>query len=204
MDSSRGCKLHVGCGTELLPGWVNIDLREREGVVALDIRAGLPFENVEVIFAEHFIEHLTLDEGLAFLSECRKVLRPEGILRISTPNLDWVWLTQYHLPEWQHADEAIRDCFWMNKGFHGWGHRFLYNAPSLEALLRRVGFARITHETYGSSRHEILRGLERHEEYPDAGDIRHVIVLEASGTGEPAQLPALEAAKADFDSAYYS
>ncbi len=53
-------------------------------------RRGLPFENVASIYAEHFLEHLALQEGMAFLVGCRRVLAPAGILRISTPNLDWV------------------------------------------------------------------------------------------------------------------
>ena len=62
------------------------------------MRQGLPFADVASIYAEHFLEHLALDDGLAFLAECRRVLRPDGILRLSTPNLDWVLLTHYRGP----------------------------------------------------------------------------------------------------------
>jgi hypothetical protein len=37
--------LNWGCGDWIVPGWVNSDVKEGEGVVACDIREGLPFES---------------------------------------------------------------------------------------------------------------------------------------------------------------
>ena len=31
------------------------------------------------------------------MRESRRVLRDDGVLRLSTPNLDWVWVTHYRL-----------------------------------------------------------------------------------------------------------
>src|SRR3712207_8115900 len=42
--------LHLGCGTVILPGWVNVDSQPYPGVDrVLDVRAGLPFEDVGLI-----------------------------------------------------------------------------------------------------------------------------------------------------------
>jgi len=194
-------KLHVGCGTVALPGWVNIDLVSGPGIdVALDVRQGLPFDDVEFVFAEHFIEHLDFDSGLQFLRECRRALTNRGVLRLSTPNLDWVWRHQYHFDGWKNASEAIRDCFWMNKAFRGWGHQFLYNEQTLAETLIEAGFEDVVTASYGQSRHPALQNLERHEEYPDNPDVPHVIVLEASGRAD-ASSDALSGPKADFDQA---
>ncbi|HSP34271.1 MAG TPA: hypothetical protein VLU46_08150, partial [Thermoanaerobaculia bacterium] len=77
----RAAKLHVGSGPLVREGWTNIDLERHPGVeYVLDVREGLPFEEVSYIYAEHFIEHLTHDEGLCFLRECRAALRPDGVL----------------------------------------------------------------------------------------------------------------------------
>ena len=68
-------RLHVGSGSESIPGWINIDNHALPGVDhVLDVRRGLPFRDVRSIYAEHFLEHLSLDEGLAFLVECRRAL----------------------------------------------------------------------------------------------------------------------------------
>lgn len=178
-------RLHLGCGQSPIPGWLNVDVRQLPGVDrVLDVRRGLPFENVAAIYGEHFLEHLELQEGLACLVECRRALAPEGILRVSTPNLDWVLASHYRYGQWASADEAISDCFRMNRAFHGWGHRFLYNRQALEAALRAAGFARITMHRYGESDVTELAGLERHEKSGDTAELPHVLIAQASGRGQ--------------------
>ncbi|MBW3565494.1 MAG: hypothetical protein KY459_12280 [Acidobacteria bacterium] len=194
----EGDRIHVGCGTAVFEGWVNLDLRPLPGVIPHDVRDGIPLDQLEFIYAEHFLEHLTWNEGARFLSDCRRALRDDGVLRISTPNLDWVWAMQYHPYEWESADEQIRDCFWMNKSFRGWGHQFIYNRATLEAALRKAGFAEITHHRYGESNHEQLRGRESHETYRDTPEIPHVIVMEATGRAQPGREEQLEQSEADF------
>ena len=177
-------RLHLGSGQAPIPGWLNVDVQALPGVDrVLDVRDGLPFENVASIFGEHFLEHLELDEGLDCLAECRRVLSDEGVLRLSTPNLDWVYATHYRLGQWPAEEEAISDCFGLNRAFHGWGHRFLYNRPVLLAALRAAGFSQMTLHAYGESDRPELAGLERHERSGDAPGLPHVLIVQASGRG---------------------
>ena len=183
-------RLHIGCGQEAIPGWINIDNRALPGVDrVLDIRQGLPFRGVGAIYAEHFLEHLSLDDGLAFLKECRRALAPSGVLRLSTPNLDWVYATHYRMPA-PSAEETLRDCFQLNRAFHGWGHQFLYNRATLEAALKACGFAAVRFHRYGESDVPELRGIERHRTWEDTPDLPHVLVAEASGEAREEPLPA--------------
>lgn len=178
----RGGKLHVGAGSFSLPGWINVDNRGYPNIdYVLDVTQGLPFRDLDFVFAEHFIEHVRYDKALQFLRGCREALGEDGVIRLSTPNLDWVWRTQYHPDTWTSDAEKVRDCFGLNRGFRGWGHEFLYNFAALEATLHEAGFANVKQVTYGASEHEALRGLERHEQYTDSADLPHVIVVEAWG-----------------------
>ena len=178
-------RLHLGSGQSPIAGWINIDVQQLPGVDrVLDVRRGLPYENVAAIYGEHFLEHLELEEGLACLVECRRVLAPDGIVRISTPNLDWVLASHYRYGQWSAEDEAISDCFRMNRAFHGWGHRFLYNRQALAAAFRAAGFSTITMHRYGESDVPELAGLERHEKSGDTEELPHVLVAQASGRGE--------------------
>lgn len=184
--AGRAMRLHIGAGQESIPGWINIDNQGHAGVDrVLDVRRGLPFSDVASIYAEHFLEHLTLDEGLAFLKECRRVLAGDGILRLSTPNLDWVMLTHYRGPSVPEADAQV-DCFRLNRAFHAWGHQFLYNRATLSAAVRSAGFASTTFRGYGESDRPELSGLERHQTWEDTPELPHVLIIEASGRG-PAQ-----------------
>ncbi|HEV8658200.1 MAG TPA: methyltransferase domain-containing protein [Thermoanaerobaculia bacterium] len=185
-------KLHIGSGPLVREGWTNIDLEEHPGVdFVLDIREGLPFEDVSYIYAEHFIEHLTHDEGLRFMKECRAALKSDGVLRLSTPSLDWVWETQYRKPS------SIHDCFAINKSFRGWGHQFLYNAQTLTAALHDAGFADVREQRYGESDDAVLRDLERHERSLDTEQLPHVIIVEARGTAPPTKI--LDGVSDDYD-----
>ncbi len=174
--------LHLGSGPLRLEGWINIDNAEYPGVDrVLDVTQGLPFEDVRLIFAEHFIEHLALDEAMALMRECRRVLREDGVLRLSTPNLDWVWASHYKRE--MTREEAVLACFAINRAFRGWGHQFLYNETTLRSLLLDAGFGNVVRREYGESEHAELRGLERHEWQPDFDGFSHILIVEASGRG---------------------
>lgn len=175
-------RLHIGSGPVAIQGWTNVDVTAYEGVdVVLDVRKPWPFENVELIFAEHFLEHLTLTEGLRFLRECRRVLREDGVLRLSTPNLDWVWLTHYKPPAELTTEEELIGCLEINRAFHGWGHRFLYNLRTLRLALETAGFAEVRQCEYGQSAIDALKNLERHERHRDLPNAPSVVVVEARG-----------------------
>lgn len=183
-------RLHIGCGQQAIPGWINIDNQALPGVDrVLDVRQGLPFRGVSAIYAEHFLEHLALDDGLDFLKNCRRALSPDGVLRLSTPNLDWVYLTHYRTSS-SSAEETLRDCFQLNRAFHGWGHQFLYNRSTLEAALKAAGFATIGFHAYGRSDIPELSGIERHETWQDTPELPHVLIAEASGESREEPLPA--------------
>lgn len=175
-------KLHLGSGPRILPAWVNVDNQPYPGVDrVMDVTQGLPFEQVSHIYAEHFLEHLTYDEALALLRECRRVLSDNGVLRVSTPNLDWVWASHYR--KVLTGEQAVLACFMLNRAFRGWGHQFLYNDRTLTATLLDAGFAHVVRCDYGQSTHEELRDIEQHERLEDFDGLSHILILEASGHG---------------------
>ncbi|HEV2854117.1 MAG TPA: hypothetical protein VHC97_15090 [Thermoanaerobaculia bacterium] len=177
-ESPQPVRLHIGSGDRRLKGWTNVDLLPLPGVdVIADVTGGLDFSNVEAIFAEHFLEHLRVDQAIGFLVEAHRVLDPGAWMRLSTPNLDWVWATQYDL----HAEPGAKVDFALrlNRGFHGWGHQFLWNRDFLERALLAAGFDELTWCTYGSSPRSLFSGLERHETYGDSPETPHVLIVEA-------------------------
>ncbi|MCU1245847.1 MAG: hypothetical protein JWN02_1757 [Acidobacteria bacterium] len=174
--------LHLGCGPHRLDGWLNVDNASYPGVDRLlDVTCGLPFEDVSLIFAEHFIEHLDFRAAAALLRECRRVLRDDGVLRLTTPNLDWVWASHYKPV--LTADEELLACFAINRAFRGWGHQFLYNFGTLRDTLLEAGFRDVVRREYGHSEHPELQGLESHEQNPDFEGLSHILIVEASGRG---------------------
>lgn len=177
-NAERAERLHIGSGSVALPGWLNIDNQQYPGVDrVVDVTQGLPFRDVRFIFAEHFIEHLRFEDARVLLAECRRALRRGGVLRLSTPNLDWVWASHYR--EVLTPELEVLACFGMNRAFRGWGHQFLWNLATLSSALRDAGFGRVVRRAYGESEHEELRGIEHHEQNEDYEGHSHILIVEA-------------------------
>ncbi|HYG64379.1 MAG TPA: hypothetical protein VEL74_17505 [Thermoanaerobaculia bacterium] len=191
-DSSQPIRLHIGSGKVRLPGWLNVDIQALPGVdVVADVTKGLHYTDVEAIFAEHFLEHLAIDDALKFLQESHHALAAGGWIRLSTPNLDWVWVTHYRL----EADEEMKRTYalGLNRAFHGWRHRFLWNREMLGEALLACGFEEPRWCRYGESGLDLFQGIEHHEVYQDAPELPHVIIAEArKGEPRPERLRAFE------------
>ena len=180
--------LHLGCGHYAPEGWVNIDKspsvllsplpRVRKallaarilnpeqaeglprGIVHADVTKGIPAPDgtADYAYSEHMIEHLSRWQGLAFIRECRRVLKPGGVLRLATPDLaklteNYQARTSPHLGE----QPTPADAFCADYGayhdipsnyarrlirrlFSGAPHQWLYDYESLSLLLREGGF----------------------------------------------------------------
>lgn len=158
-------KLHLGCGSNYILDWVNVDLDSPVADVRADLRYALPFADstADFIYCEHLIEHLTRTEGLNFLRECRRVLSNHGVLRLSTPDLRWL-VAQYlagNLGEWRDVGwEPESSCRLLNEGMRSWGHYFLYDEDELREALRQSGFSAIVAARHHESEHPLLAGLE--------------------------------------------
>ena len=157
-------RIHVGCGPHnIFPDWWNVDMRSFRGVdEVLDATGPWPWTGLEAVYGEHFLEHLPLDAAFRFVEEAASHLRPGGVLRLSTPSLEWVWSTHLSLAANVSEERRIADTYAANRAFHGWGHQFLYSRSMLERVLTHAGFERLTWHAYGQSDDPTLRGLERH------------------------------------------
>lgn len=170
-------KLHLGCGARIEPGWVNIDSSpcpdgRTADYLQLDMRQGLPGDagRVDLIYSEHFFEHLTLEEGATLLQECYRVLKPGGGIRISVPSLE-VLVENYIRNNITFAAEVgwmpATACQMLNGGMRLWEHKFMYDFVELKAALQRAGFTLPYRMDRGAS---AFAGM-LYEGRPDLGEI---------------------------------
>jgi predicted SAM-dependent methyltransferase len=164
-SAAQSGKLHLGSGSQICAGWTNVDLNPGPGGFVWDLTEPLPVNNrsIHYIFTEHFIEHLTRHQGLGFLTECRRVLEYNGVLRLSTPDLRFLvdQYTKRRVKEWCDVGwSPTTPCTMVNEGLHLWGHKFIYDETELILLLREAGFTRFRAATWHESPHEPLRDLE--------------------------------------------
>jgi SAM-dependent methyltransferase len=94
----------------------------------------LPFDDasLDFVFSEHFLEHLFLDEAVALLRECHRVLRPRGVVRTCVPDAD---LRSYESPE--RAGFPGPETPW-NDPFK---HKTRWSVHSLPVTLELTGFS---------------------------------------------------------------
>jgi len=190
-------RLHIGSGNVRIPGWTNVDAQRLPGVdVVADVTGGLGFAGAEAVFAEHFLEHLAVDDALRFLLEAHRVLADGGWVRLTTPNLDWVWSTHYRLAG--DAAEKREAALAINRAFRGWRHQFLWNQEMLAEALAACGFEEIRWCRRGESELPFFQDLERHDTYEDSEEMPHILIVEArKGEPRPDRLRELRAAVQD-------
>ncbi len=82
--------LNLGCGAEVHPAFVNVDLIEAPGVVKHDLRQGIPYDDktYDLVYHSTMLSHLRPADALTLTRDCYRVLKPGGILRIVTEDLE--------------------------------------------------------------------------------------------------------------------
>ncbi len=85
--------LHVGCGSNILPDYTNLDIFPNEGVdVVCDAREGLPFDSnqFETVFSEHMLEHVDYPHSVkGILQEMVRVTKPGGKVIVGVPDASY-------------------------------------------------------------------------------------------------------------------
>lgn len=195
IENSSVVKLNLGCGSDIKSGWVNIDNDYyRQSLSKLDfnwdLTKGLPFpdNSVDYMFNEHFLEHLTYNEALMLLKDCRRALKDGGVMRIAMPDLekcvndylleDWraplkllmreveergdpegkSWAMKY-IARFKTRAQLINNAFREADGSHKW----LYDFEEVSRLSREAGYSKIARCENSKSEHAELNNLERNK-----------------------------------------
>lgn len=81
-------KLNLGCGSVDMPGYIGVDRAPGPAVHVVHDLDVLPWpfltDAVERIEAKDIFEHV--NDPIGFMTECHRVLEPEGVLHIRTPH----------------------------------------------------------------------------------------------------------------------
>jgi len=132
-------KLHVGCGTRKLPPpYINIDHRaevEPDKVLdAIHLEHEFGTGSVDEIYACHLLEHFRSPS--IFLTECHRVLKYHGVLRLSVPDMNEIF-GAYNAGV--HLDR-LSGLIWGGHKFEGDVHYRGWDFEGLAQLLRVHNF----------------------------------------------------------------
>jgi hypothetical protein len=146
-------KLHLGCGDIKLDKWVNIDWTESPYTDLVDDVSNLnKFEenSVDEIYACHILEHFGLDHNIEqphcvdVLTRWNKILKPNGILYVSVPNLlSLMRGLKDNYNNISNTYDILRCCF-GGQDYKGNTHYCGFTEPYLKYLLERTGYCNIS------------------------------------------------------------
>jgi hypothetical protein len=160
----RELRVHLGCGSRIFSGWVNVDaFPGRDVDLVWDLRLRLPFRDnsVKLIYSEHVLEHLSKPGALSLLGECIRVLQPSGMMRIGVPDAG-MYIKAYangesaFFKKLEHLGGAVEPLLSpidvINQMFRMGGHHlFAWDFNSLSAALTKSGFHAVTRWNAGAS-----------------------------------------------------
>lgn len=142
--------LHLGCGANVIEGFVNLDFIPHDARVhAFELLDHWPKTwegRAEGVFAEDTLEHFFHGEQAYILCNINLALRQGGVARILMPSFPK--LVEYGRTFRPVATDAMHAGFGVdtgadavNMGMRFSGHRWLHSEESLTALADMCGFA---------------------------------------------------------------
>lgn len=119
------------------PEWDVIrDMRVRGGIV--HDMTNLPIPGIEDVtydgvHSEHFIEHLTKEQGVNFLLEMKRVLKKGGVIRTVWPSMDFVNLLNSDQDLSNHPFVVMYNQYIIDRE-NPFARPYYYNIASLEEI----------------------------------------------------------------------
>jgi predicted SAM-dependent methyltransferase len=153
--ATRPTRLNVGSGPVQIPGWVSIDVVGMNADLRWDLSLGMPFPDgsVDAAFLEHVLEHFTVADALALLADCRRVLAPDGVIRLGVPDFGR-YMDSYagdrRFIEELRPNRPTPLLAVAEVALHH-GHRSVWDAETLERVLTDSGFVDVRRRAFGDS-----------------------------------------------------
>ena len=134
-------KLHLGCGKIRLPGYINVDILQSPAVDQIADLAKLPWPDasVDMVYSCAAIEHFGRREWVGILTEWARVLKPGGLLRLSTADFD-ACVERYR--EEHNLPELLGLLIGGQKDDYDW-HGMIFNFETLSAGLIEAGYTNV-------------------------------------------------------------
>jgi ubiquinone/menaquinone biosynthesis C-methylase UbiE len=190
--------LNLGCGQNRPSGWVNTDsslnsllqklplfhniaiqllksVEYSSNAEYMDLRKPWRFSDnsVDVVYASHLFEHLSLSYAQQFLTKSYRVLKSGGVIRLVVPDL--YQLAQIYIDSYKSKDTraASNFLYWTNlfqentypdhlspivKAINLWQdyphqHKYMYDFLSLEKTLLQAGFVDLQESSCAQSQY---------------------------------------------------
>lgn len=167
-------KLHLGCGSNIMPGWINMDRDSKnKDIISWDAKDGIPYgkNTIDLIYSEHFIEHIPRFMFFSLLHSCYRSLKTGGVIRVSTPDLRTIvtdYLSVFYKDKYSQVGWSPQTgAEFFNGAMRMWDHQYIYDEEELMKIAKEIGFQRAWRMEYRKSMNDGLKNLECRPDYGD-------------------------------------
>ena len=170
-------KLHLGCGTKKLPGWVNIDsVKEVNPDLVADLTKPLPYPDlsVEEILAEDLLEHFDKYMRFVVFGEWARVLKVGGTITIQVPNFKKTLFKYFKFGYDNFVDNLFGENLWQSKIYlgHFGNHKWGYSEKTLTDFIGLFGIYPVKLETIGLN----IRLTAKKEKHITLNDLKDLAI----------------------------
>ena len=139
--------LHLGCGSKILPGYVNTDIQNWSGLCDYTVDARdlsiFPSNRFEFVYTRQMLEHIPPWDTMKALKEWHRVLKPGGKVKISVPDLKQIfegWLVTGKTTENEALKNIYGNTLPYEKRYKNRAHLTGFTFERLKRLLKEAGF----------------------------------------------------------------
>ncbi|KKL58221.1 hypothetical protein LCGC14_2227560, partial [marine sediment metagenome] len=134
-------KLHLGCGSRILEGFINVDARLSGNVMVDDVKTLSLFKlgSVDLIYACHVLEHVCRHERSSVLDRWCGILKLGAVLRVAVPDFEKV----IHLYQDGVPLENLIGFLYGGQDYDLNFHHYCWDFQSLERDLKNAGFTSV-------------------------------------------------------------
>ena len=154
-------KLHLGCNTKKIPGFINVDVVETSATDLVfdlvEINKYIDPTSVDYIYTCHTLEHLSRHNYFQTLSDLYLILKPNGMLRISVP--DFEAIARYYVTTGDLNE--IRGTLFGGQINEYDYHCWTWDFKSLSEDLNKIGFTNIKRYDPFKTEHSGIRDWSR-------------------------------------------
>lgn len=198
-EGTRMVMLNIGCGSIRPEGWINTDSSlnahlqripvlgkklskafnpveyKSDNVVYMNCNKRWQFDSssVDVVYASHLFEHLSLTAADLFLSEAHRTLKPGGAIRLVVPDLYQIskkyvsdyeatevltnttefimWAINMHRVEPKYGRFGVLKKLMREVQGYPHQHKYMYDKNSLRLKLAEHSFGELKLQSYGMS-----------------------------------------------------
>ena len=169
-------KLHLGCGTKKLEGWVNVDSVEAcQPDLLHDIGQPLPYDDLiaDEVLAEDVLEHF--DKYLRFVVfyEWVRVLKIGGKVTLQVPDFKKILFKYFKFGYDNFVDFIFGENMWESKIYigHFGNHKWGYSQKTLPEFVKLFGIEPIQIEKKGLNL-RFVGEKKRHVPYEELDQIK--------------------------------